>query len=288
MKKVGYFFFSFLPILATLLLQFVLTIPLMGFALIGICMFGSGRMEDLITMVSGTTFSTLTAVLYAAAGICIFGIWYQLQFHGSFTKDSAKHINLKLLAGILCLVPILQVLTGLLATGIGSLFPKWMELYEELMEMAGFTESPSFLLVLYAIILGPVSEELTFRGVTMTSFKRALPFWAANLLQALLFGIFHLNLIQGIYAFFLGLVLGYICEKSGSIWYTIVLHIAFNCWGTYGGVIMSDSLSPVMTCVLYLIFIFLGILGLWLFAHNLPPKEKFTSLSKESEVLSDI
>lgn len=33
-------------------------------------------------------------------------------------------------------------------------------------------------------------------------------------MQAVLFGIFHMNWIQGIYAFVLGLVLGWICEKE--------------------------------------------------------------------------
>lgn len=288
MKKVGYFFFSFLPMLSSLLLQILLAIPLMGFAVIGICLFGSGRLGDIISLASDITFNTLIAVLYAAAGVCLFGTWYQLQFHGSLTKNALKHLNIKLIAGIICLVPALQLLTGLLATGIGSMFPEWMKIYEKLMETAGFTENPSFLLVLYAVLLGPATEELTFRGVTMSSFQRALPFWAANVLQAILFGIFHLNLIQGIYAFFIGLVLGYICEKSGTIWYSILLHIAFNCWGTFGSVILSDTMSPAATCVMYLVFIFLGILGLWLFTHNLPPKEKFTSHPKESDVLSDI
>ena len=41
-----------------------------------------------------------------------------------------------------------------------------------------------------------------------------------------------MNWVQGIYAFALGLLLGYVCEKGNSIYYSIGLHILFNFWGT--------------------------------------------------------
>jgi hypothetical protein len=41
-----------------------------------------------------------------------------------------------------------------------------------------------------------------------------MPFWVANILQAVLFGIYHMNPLQGIYAFFIGLFLGYVCHKG--------------------------------------------------------------------------
>ena len=60
-----------------------------------------------------------------------------------------------------------------------------------------------------------------------------MPFWVANLLQALLFGVFHMNMIQGVYAFVVGIVLGFICEKSHSIYPSMLFHILFNIWGTF-------------------------------------------------------
>ena len=41
-----------------------------------------------------------------------------------------------------------------------------------------------------------------------------------------------MNMIQGIYAFCLGLVLGYVCNRGGSIYYSLLLHMLFNFWGT--------------------------------------------------------
>ena len=55
-----------------------------------------------------------------------------------------------------------------------------------------------------------------------------MPFMAANILQAVLFGIYHMNLIQGIYAFVLGFILGYTAEYFHSIWAAVLLHAFVN------------------------------------------------------------
>ena len=64
-------------------------------------------------------------------------------------------------------------------------------------------------MVIFATVcLAPIGEELVFRGLTMKYAEKAFGrFWAANLLQAFLFGVIHMNWVQGVYAFFGGLVL---------------------------------------------------------------------------------
>lgn len=270
MKKVGYFFFSFLPALASLTLQFVVMIPFVGIATVVFLNHPSAlTSQSLDDMTSLVSFSTGISAVYAAAGIVIFGLWYQLQFKGNVTKNVKQWMKPGLFAGALCIVPVLQAATGFLIAWVSSMFPQWLKFYEDLMKNAGFSGAPSLPLILYAVLLGPIAEELTFRGVTLASAKKALPFWAANLLQAFLFGVFHLNFIQGIYAFALGLILGLICEKSGCIWYSIVLHIGYNFWGTFVAEFMA-GISPIAVCILYIVFIFLGILGVWLINRSLP------------------
>ena len=79
---------------------------------------------------------------------------------------------------------------------------------------------------LYASILGPVAEELLFRGVIL----RQLAPWGkqtAIVISAVLFGVFHGNVIQIPFAFMVGLVLGYVTVEY-SIGWAIVLHIINN------------------------------------------------------------
>lgn len=109
-----------------------------------------------------------------------------------------------------------------------------VQAYMEMMETAGFGES--ILSTIAAVLVAPFGEELLFRGVVyhyatnMLSDmgNRRKAFYIANVIQALAFGIFHGNLIQAVYAFGLGLLLGYLRECVGSIWASIMAHILIN------------------------------------------------------------
>lgn len=109
-----------------------------------------------------------------------------------------------------------------------------MQSYIDLMETAGF--GSNIFSTLAAVLIAPFGEELIFRGVcyhyacrlTAGMPNRKAAFYIANTIQALAFGIFHGNLVQGIYAFLLGLLLGYLRERFGSVWASILAHMLVN------------------------------------------------------------
>ena len=117
------------------------------------------------------------------------------------------------------------VLTFLL-TGLAVVIPQAFSSYNHVMNQ--LTDKDIWLTVLYVLLIGPVSEELIFRGAILDRLYLAFPFWTANLLQALLFGIYHMNLVQWIYAFVLGAVLGLVRVSTGTIFASIGTHIIFN------------------------------------------------------------
>ena len=85
-----------------------------------------------------------------------------------------------------------------------------------------------FIVQLIAIgVAAPVVEELIFRGVIMGRMTW-LPVWAAVLIQAALFGIAHMNLFQGLYAFIAGIMLALLYVKYRSLTLAIIGHMAFN------------------------------------------------------------
>lgn len=53
-------------------------------------------------------------------------------------------------------------------------------------------------------------------------------FWVANVVQALLFGLMHGNIVQGLYTFATGLVLGFLYWRLGDLRYPILLHFGLN------------------------------------------------------------
>lgn len=80
-------------------------------------------------------------------------------------------------------------------------------------------------------ILAPIAEEMVFRGAVLRILLRVFHsqwHWLAIILSALLFGAVHGNLSQLIHASLLGLLLGWLYYRSGSIIPGIVLHWVNN------------------------------------------------------------
>lgn len=235
MKKVGYFFFAFLPIIIAMAIQFLSSFFLMGCAFMALLIRPSGNdsiFNTFFELMVTPDFSTYIMLLYAVICIACFGLWYYHSLGGDYLPSIPRTFSVMQIAGIVILVPGAQFVSGYLVGFVSMIFPKWLEQYEQLIETAGLDSTLTLAMLLYSVILAPVCEELMFRGVTMHLARKALPFWLANILQAFLFGFFHMNWIQGIYAFALGLVLGFVCEKGGSIYCAILLHMLFNLWGT--------------------------------------------------------
>lgn len=92
-------------------------------------------------------------------------------------------------------------------------------------------------------IAAPVVEELLFRGVLINR-MRWLPVWASVFIQALLFGVVHLNWFQSIYAFIDGILLGLIYIKYRSVIMTITGHMAFNLASVLLGEFLTEQTAP--------------------------------------------
>ena len=131
--------------------------------------------------------------------------------------------------------------------------------------MSNFSTSSPWLTYCYVLLIGPISEELIFRGAILDRLYLAFPFWTANLLQALLFGIYHMNLVQGIYAFVLGAVLGLVRVSTGTISASIGTHIIFNATSYVLQLVFPSGkkISIVIFVGVYLLATLLFADGLW-------------------------
>lgn len=92
---------------------------------------------------------------------------------------------------------------------------------------------------LWAVLIAPIFEEVFFRGALISTLKR-YGNWFAVLVSAALFGLAHGNIAQMLYAFVLGLVLGMVFIKSGSVLPGILMHFAIN----FLGITISTFFSP--------------------------------------------
>lgn len=96
--------------------------------------------------------------------------------------------------------------------------------------------SDTFSMFFYASILAPLWEELVFRGYILRTLQ---PYGKrfAILGSALLFGLFHGNLLQTPYAVFMGLLLGYVAVEYSIRW-SVLLHM-------FNNLVLADLLTRV-------------------------------------------
>ena len=186
---------------------------------------------DYESFVESPAFSNMVLGLSVVAQLAIIAVflpmWRRMR-PGSFIarRDQAapegvsvvKSLAILLLVGVSA-----QFFVGCLLGFVEMLFPEAMAEYAELME----DSSVGVFAVVSALsiaVLAPINEEIACRGVMFEYAMRAMSpgwnvadgaryravparaFWIANTLQALAFGALHMNLIQGSYAFVLGVL----------------------------------------------------------------------------------
>lgn len=120
--------------------------------------------------------------------------------------------------------------------------------------------------LIFAGILSPIVEELLFRGVMLNKL-RMYGDKVAILTTALCFGLFHGNFSQFFYATLLGMVFAYVTLKTGTIKYSIILHIMVNIMGSVIGPLAASN--QIYTAILGLFIIVFVISGLVLFIKNI-------------------
>ena len=122
------------------------------------------------------------------------------------------------------------------------------------------------LLLLFTVVAAPIAEEFLFRYLPckkLSGFGN-VPYM---LLTSVCFAFFHMNFFQGIYAFFVGLVLAHIFLQTRNISYCIILHMLINFVGSvvapmslasdvlsfiFGIFVIAVTLTGILTLVIYL------------------------------------
>jgi membrane protease YdiL (CAAX protease family) len=121
--------------------------------------------------------------------------------------------------------------------------------------------------VLFIAVAPGISEETLFRGYVQRRLIERWPAWVGILITSLCFAIFHIQPHAVLFAFPLGVWLGMMAWKSGSVWPGVLCHAAVNgLWniyqvGSHFGVFPEDPPSAAI--------IVPGVLGLVAFGWSL-------------------
>jgi hypothetical protein len=116
-----------------------------------------------------------------------------------------------------------------LSSELLSHLPWLIEFSEGYQEVNDAIQADSLLMqLLAAVVVGPVLEELLMRGILYGRLKDLMPAKAAILCSAVIFGVFHGNLVQGLHGFLVGLFLAWLMERFDNLWVPILAHMAAN------------------------------------------------------------
>lgn len=195
----------------------------------------SGGQEMDETQLADSMISTSGWGYFLAIGIgfLILLLWKKPKFCFSTIWQKGKPMKFGSFLGIFVVFMSAQLLFQLLATLLEFVFSFFGLSLVELMEQASGNED-ALSMFLYVGLGAPISEELLFRGLILRSME---PYGKKFAIfgSALLFGLFHANLIQIPFAFAVGLVLGYVTVEYNIVW-AMVLHM-------FNNLILSDTMT---------------------------------------------
>ncbi len=282
-RRVGSFFIVLGVFALGVVIQFASVFALMLVEMLVSLLRGGGDFAEIITGIASQTLEAL--LLSQLVSVAVFGSWYYFGLRKKQRGIPAQRFTPRAAGGLLLVGIGLNVLISCVLDLVDRLAPTVMERYQQLMESAGIGEL-TWLAVLTTCLLAPLSEEVIFRGV-MLHYARQVSgrFWVANCLQAALFGLMHFNLVQGVYAFILGLLLGAVARRYNKLLPSILLHCVFNSTSTFLIEPLTAAL-PDTTAVQVLLFLAAAAvcwLGLWAmemrFFRRVAQKERPSSQS---------
>lgn len=188
--------------------------------------------EYYYSLISNAGINTKVLLFSTGASLIAAVLWYYLQYcrKNTFTdlKESCKTIFTgRTIAGFFVGTIALFFLSGIVGNLVMELFPVKAAEYESMLEMGlGDLDSPLVLFII--VVLAPINEECIFRGLILSKLKKNMRPVFAVIITAVLFGVFHMNLIQALYVIPVGAALSYIAWKYQSVIPGIIMHALYN------------------------------------------------------------
>ncbi len=113
---------------------------------------------------------------------------------------------------------------------------------EASVEQAGGGIAGFIVVLILSVLLPGIVEELMFRGVIQGAASAGGQVTAAIIIQAVVFAVFHVDILFLIAPFLAGLLLGYIRHKTGTVYAPVLAHITMNLT-----ILLMKPLLPALT-----------------------------------------
>lgn len=141
-------------------------------------------------------------------------------------------------------------------------------------------DAPAWVVLLAVSVFAPFFEEWLCRGLVLRGMLKRTKPWTAIMISALFFALIHGNLQQGVPAFLMGIIFGYVYYRTGSLKLTMLMHFVNNTFAYLIAQVPSlknvdyfmDVLSPWAYAGIYAAAVMILVSGFVLF-RGIPQKE---------------
>ena len=240
LRRLGNVAMGFVALILSVLLQAILYIPVYIYYITYSNIKGAANNEDMLSIIENMLRSIVnmdlivySTVAWGICGIFVFYLWYKRVTSTTPKVSFKRDISAYTIFGILLIALGSQLFVNYICNILSTVFTDEFNYFANLFDTSTLSVLATYILLFYGIFIAPIHEEILFRGVIFHYMQKGCPFLIANILQAALFGLLHMNIVQGTYAFLIGLLLGYIYKRSRNLTATIIIHLVFNIIGSF-------------------------------------------------------
>lgn len=123
-------------------------------------------------------------------------------------------------------------------------------------------------IILYGV-LAPIAEEIVFRGMMYNRMKRCFPMPISMILTSFMFGAFHGNVVQMIYAMILGVLMILVYEWLSSFWGPLLFHMSANVVIYLCSTLFPDMIAvTVWSCCAFSVGAVVAGIGVYFFSRK--------------------
>lgn len=293
MKKIKSIGFAMLYLAIPIMLQFVVG-GLIGIQMVVYSIFkGADALDPTVLQekVKSDQFSLILTALVNLILIIGFGLWY---YFIRTRKERQRAEYKKIFSGrslwyTLGLAICSQFVSNLIMIGFRLAAPDTYSDYVKMSESFDIHVLPPLLLLFIVVVWSPLAEELVFRAMVFRTLRKGFSFPAAAVLSGVLFGVYHMNVVQGVYAALIGVLLAFAYEKTNSLWGCYLLHFMFNAANYAIAAIQKLTIIPETVLVFILLVLHvLSVVGIFYFAGRMSKLFKKKELTVKGSGFDEI
>jgi len=167
---------------------------------------------------------------------------FKIDFKESLALRPSYEFSVMAILGVFAIT----MVGGLVTQSITSFFQSETPAHiESIMNIEHLISVDSLITFIGVVIVAPFFEEFLFRKILLDGLLGRYKPLVAMAITALFFALFHMNLTQGAYTFFLGFYLAYLYYVSGSYWLVVVVHAVNNLYALLARQLPEEVLGVI-------------------------------------------